>query len=260
MTIKHERLSDSVEIYNADCIDVFPLLENVDLQITSPPYFNIREYSQWSSYELYLKSMFDVINWCAKKAKPGRHVCWNVQSYIPDKINGERYHYPVSSDIIRLAYSSGLMLETTITWRKTNSQYQRMFGSYPYPPTIIYTPNVEDIHIFRKPGTAKCERSDSSKITKQEWSQWTLRVWDIAIDFRRMGHSAIFPEELPHRLIRLHSLVDDIVLDCFGGIFTTGVACIRNNRRFIGIEKNEDYYEIGKRRLLREISEVNKMF
>lgn len=242
--------SGDVTLYCGDCLDILPTLAagSVDLTITSPPYLNLRAYSKWETYVDYLKDMASALHQCARVARPGRHVCWNVQPYLPDRRDGERWHYPLSSDIIRLAYDAGMMLESTITWHKTNAVCQRMFGSYPFPPTIIYTPNTEDIHIFRKPGNAEYTKTPDSKLTKQEWADWTTHIWDMPISYNKQ-HAATFPLELPLRLMRLHSLVGDTVLDCFAGIATTSVACVQTGRKFIGIEIDAGYFAIARKRI-----------
>lgn len=234
-----------------DCKDMLATLDDasIDACITSPPYFNLRDYAQWDSYEAYLADMFTVITQIYRVLKPGRHLGWNIQAYLPSKIDGERWHLPLSADTIGLAYRTGFMLESTIIWNKTNGRTQRMFGSYPYPPSIIYTPTTEDIHIFRKPGKAAYDKTDKSKITLQEWKEWTKHIWDMPVDYTKHGHKATFPVQLPYRFIRLHSLVGDVVLDPFIGSGTTGIACAKCERSLLGIEKNEQYYKLAHGRI-----------
>jgi DNA modification methylase len=62
------------------------------------------------------------------------------------------------------------------------------------------------------------------------------------------GHSG-FPVELPETCILLSTKENDIVLDCFMGSGTTGVACVQNNRKYIGIELNAEYCEIARERI-----------
>lgn len=126
-----------------------------------------------------------------------------------------------------------------------------MFGSYPYPPTIILSGLTEDIIIFRKlRGKYKIDRSkkEESKLVLKEWGEWALDFWQISTA-RSKNHPAIFPEEIPHRLIKLHSFVGDTVLDPFAGSGTTGKAARKLNRNYILIEKDEDYYNLIGREL-----------
>lgn len=249
------------EIFNTDCLQGMKKLESdsVDLTVTSPPYWNRKDYSFWEEYKDYLVSVELWFEQLQRITKSGRHVCWNIQPYLPHKINGERYHIPLSADTIKIAYRYGFMLERTVIWNKTNATCQRMFGSYPYPPTIIYTPKIEDIHIFRKLGRADLRnKNEESKISLSEWSEWTLPIWDMPIGMdnkinnRKNGkkhHSATFPEELPKRCIRLHSFVGDVVLDPFLGTGTTAKVANDLGRKFIGFELSQEYFEIAKQRL-----------
>lgn len=238
------------QIIHGDCLEVMAGMAagSVDVVVTSPPYYNLRQYAQWSSYDVHLSAVDKWFAEMSRVIKKGRHVCWNIQPLVPDKIDGERYHLPLSADTISIAYRHCFMLEHTVIWRKTNAVCQRMFGSYPYPPTIIYTPNTEDIHIFRRNGKANLSgKSDESRLSLSEWDKWTLPIWDMPIGYSR-EHPATFPVELPMRCIRLHSFIGDTVLDPFCGSGTTGVACIQTGRNFIGIELDEGYAQIAERR------------
>jgi len=67
-----------------------------------------------------------------------------------------------------------------------------------------------------------------------------------------VGHPAPFPVELPKRCIKLFSFVEDTILDPFLGSGSTLVACSQTGRRGIGIEIDQGYCEIAKRRILKE--------
>lgn len=75
---------------------------------------------------------------------------------------------------------------------------------------------------------------------------------------RRIGHPAPFPVELPRRCIKLFSFVGDTVLDPFLGSGSTLIACILTNRRGIGIEIDNNYCELAKRRLINE-GQINQL-
>ena len=62
-------------------------------------------------------------------------------------------------------------------------------------------------------------------------------------------HPTEKPIELLKRLIEIHSNKGSVVLDCFGGSFSTGLACMELAREFIGIELDNNYFEIAKERL-----------
>lgn len=97
---------------------------------------------------------------------------------------------------------------------------------------------------------------EASKLTNEEWKEWTKTVWSIA-NISDSIHPAVFPPEIPYRLIRMFSFVGETVLDPFSGMATTGKVAIENNRSYIGYETNEVYYKESIRRLNEFVSEEN---
>ena len=233
-----------------DCIKEMQELapESIDLIVSSPPYYNLKDYSMWNKYEDYLLDMAKCFKEFDRILNKGRHVCWNIQDNIPEPSKNHRHYYALMPDTIKIAQGFGFEWERNIIWEKHHAT-QVMFGSYPYPPNMIYSCTTESICIFRKPGkTDLTNKTEKSKVDRKEWNVYKNNVWTIK-PISNPNHPAPFPKELPIRLIKMHSFVNDIVLDPFGGIFTTGVACKEFHRRFIGIEKNKDYFEIGKKGL-----------
>ena len=95
------------------------------------------------------------------------------------------------------------------------------------------------------------EIKEKSKITKDEGRQFTLTVWQIA-NIKHSEHPAIFPEEIPHRLIKMFSFIKETVLDPFTGIGTTGKVALKLNRKAICVEQNEEYLKILENDLKKE--------
>ena len=81
---------------------------------------------------------------------------------------------------------------------------------------------------------------EKSRITKEEWREYTKTVWTIA-NTRRDDHPAVFPDEIPHRLIKLFSFYGETVLDPFAGTGTTARAAIPLGRRAACIDQNGNY-------------------
>jgi DNA modification methylase len=97
----------------------------------------------------------------------------------------------------------------------------------------------EHLLFFWKPGSTTVDRS---RLTPREWAEWGSRaVWYIPSVRANDDHEAKFPLELPRRIIRMLTAPDDLVLDCFAGSGTTGVAAAAEKRQFIGIELHEKY-------------------
>ena len=95
---------------------------------------------------------------------------------------------------------------------------------------------------------------DKNKITvgAKEFQRNSLALWRFPPETQMMklyGHPAVFPEELPRRLIQQLTYADDIVLDPFLGSGTTCVAAKKLKRKYIGIEMSKKYYETSLKRL-----------
>ena len=73
-------------------------------------------------------------------------------------------------------------------------------------------------------------------------------IWSYNLSGRH-EHPAVFPEQLANDHIVSWSNEGDTVLDCFMGSGTTGKMALLNNRKFIGIEKDAEYFEIAKKRI-----------
>jgi site-specific DNA-methyltransferase (adenine-specific) len=105
----------------------------------------------------------------------------------------------------------------------------------------------EDLYVFWKPGQQVIDRK---KIQSNDWKEWGSRaVWYIRSVRANDDHEAKFPLELASRVVRLYTDEGDIVLDPFMGSGTTGVACVKTGRRFIGIEVDAQHYETASKRI-----------
>lgn len=84
---------------------------------------------------------------------------------------------------------------------------------------------------------------EASKLSKDEWREYTMTVWQIA-NVSDPDHPAVFPIEIPRRLIKLFSFVGEPVLDPFAGTGTTALAALELGRKAICIEQNPAYVDI----------------
>lgn len=103
----------------------------------------------------------------------------------------------------------------------------------------------EYLYVFWRPGVTVIDRA---KLTKKEWIDWGSRaVWYIPSVRANHEHEAMFPLELPRRLIRLLTREGDLVLDCFVGSGTTAVAAITEGRHYLGIDRVPRYVASARR-------------
>lgn len=245
--------------------------ESVQLIITSPPYFNIKDYSKdgyqnikhsqikeedigsLSSFEVYINSLLVVWRECERVLKKNGKLCINVP-LMPMLKSHMNTHY--NRDILDIQSSiqnsilSGthLYLLDLYIWNRINSSKRLMFGSYPYPRNFYAQNTIEFITVYVKDGIP--ERSNKgdkelSKLTEKEWTTFTKQIWDIPIpnknDIAYGKHSAIMPEEIPYRCIKMFSCVNDLVLDPFTGSGTTLRVAKSLHRHYVGYELYENY-------------------
>lgn len=98
-----------------------------------------------------------------------------------------------------------------------------------------------------------------SVVTKDEWREYTKTVWSIA-NVSHAKHPAVFPLEIPHRLIKLFSFWGETVLDPFGGTGATAVAALRLGRDAICIDQNADYVKVARQRVKAEAGNSDSQF
>lgn len=233
-----------------DCLEMIKNIpdDSVDLIITSPPYNVGIEYNSNDDnleYESYLNWLKEIFGQAYSKLKNGGRICVNVA--MESNKSGKKY---LSNDISNMLEDIGYLRNSTIIWDKQNLSKRTAWGSWKSPscPNII---NPLEVIIVCSKGTRK-KTGDKSKIdiTKEEFIEYSLGVWKFGSESaKRVKHPAPFPVELPYRCLKMFSYVGDVVLDPFMGSGTTGVACKKLDRDFIGIELDKTYYDIAKERI-----------
>lgn len=228
---------------------------DVDLIVTSPPYYNAKEYIQWDSLDAYSKDMRDVMHECIRVLKPGRKFCLNI-SDIPTKGDSGVKWLPLGSTLLKEAEKVGFELADRIFWFKTPVKGFN-YGSLPFPPSPLICDSIEYLYVLRKPGKSvyshiSQEQKHASKLSREEYMEYTKQIWSIPrvrINDNLEGHIAPFPLELPLRCIKLYSFVQDTVLDPFAGSGTTTIAAAKLKRNSIMYEIKKEYIELFKNRV-----------
>jgi DNA modification methylase len=223
---------------------------SIDLVITSPPYNFGQSYAQdphddTHEWNEYFEKLLGVWKECERVVKPGGRIAVNIQPLFSDYI-------PTHHIISRQLAGLGLLWRAEILWEKNN--YNAKFtawGSWKSPsmPYIKYT--WEYIEIFDKQSHKKPGRKEDIDITADEFKEWVKGRWSFPPETRMKDHDhpAMFPEELPRRLMKLFSYKHDIVLDPFNGAGTTSLVAWNLGRRFIGIDVSEQYSAQAMKRL-----------
>jgi DNA modification methylase len=236
--------------------------ESVHLVITSPPYWHIKDYGVpnqigygQSLYE-YLYDLSRVWRECWRVLKPGRRLCINIgDQFARAVVYGQYKVIPLHAEIIAQCETIGFDYLGAIIWQKKTTMRPSggavVMGSFPYPPNGIVELDYEHILLFRKPGKLEpldSEAREASALSRDEWKIYFSGHWYFAGE-RQSLHEAMFPIELPRRLIRMFSLVGETVLDPFVGSGTTIKAALELGRNAIGYEVQPAYIPIIREKL-----------
>lgn len=244
---------------NGDCLKELKKMpdESVDLIITSPPYHNLRVYSNdpsdlsnCESYEEYYYLLGLVITECSRVLKAGGKFCMQFEDYnYTLGRDNRRGKESLTGDINKIMLDRGFCLWSEICWEKYTPQRAMISdGSLWYRnlkirDTIIAA-NFGFVYIYKKSTTGEMEKVSGADITLAEWADWASGVWKIPnSSVGGAKHMTPYAYELCRRLIKLYSVPGDTVLDPFGGSGTTNRAAIENGRNAIGIELNADFYK-----------------
>ncbi len=233
--------------------------ESIGLVVTSPPYWNIKDYGitgqigYGQTLHEYLKDLYRVWKECFRALMPGRRLCVNIGDQFARSIIYGRYKViPLHAEIISQCEDIGFDYMGSIIWQKKTTMNTTggatVMGSYPYPPNGIIEIDYEFILIFKKPGNGNAipnEIKKESILTKEEWKSYFTGHWNFG-GAKQIGHEAMFPEELPLRLIKMFTFVGETVLDPFLGSGTTMKAAYMLKRNAIGYEINNDFLKIIK--------------
>ena len=136
-------------------------------------------------------------------------------------------------------------------WQRKNATKKLMFGSYPYPSNFYAQNTCEFITVYvkdGKPTPVSKTIKEQSALTQDEWIEYTKQIWELPIpnknDIAFGIHSAIMPEEIARRCVRLYSFKEGVVLDPFTGSGTTLKVACEEGRHYVGFELYDTYKDI----------------
>jgi site-specific DNA-methyltransferase (cytosine-N4-specific) len=249
--------------------------ESVHLVVTSPPYFNIKDYSKdghqqishsrrnsaqlgdMGTFEQFLGELASVWRECERALAPNGKLVINSPLVPMTKAqlttHENRHIYDLNSGIQETILKSipNLFLLDTYIWNRTNPSKRLMFGSYPHPTNFYAQNTIEFVTVYVKGGNPRRVAPQTrrlSALTQSEWIDYTKQVWDLPIpnksDSAFGKHTALMPEAIVERCVRLFSFVGDIVLDPFAGSGTTLKVAKQLGRRFVGYELVASYQGI----------------
>ncbi len=237
--------------------------KSVQLVITSPPYWQLKDYGTkdqigyHEDYETYINNLNLVWKECYRVLDNGCRLCVNIGDQFARAVYYGRYKViPIRTEIIKFCESIGFDYMGAIIWQKQTTTNTTggasLMGSFPTPRNGILSIDYEFILIFKKLGTplkkVSKEIKEQSKLTTEEWKEYFSGHWNFG-GARQDGHIAMFPEELPKRLIKMFAFKGETVLDPFMGSGTTCLSARNLDRNSIGYEINPEFIEIAKQKL-----------
>lgn len=247
--------------------------KSVQLIITSPPYWQLKDYGNSNqigfdnSYEEYINNLNLVWMECERVLSEGCKLCINIGDQFARSVYYGRYKVvPIRTEIIRFCETLKMDYMGAIIWQKATTMNTSgggaVMGSFPYPRNGILKIDYEFILIFKKLGKApkpSLEQKQNSIMTKEEWNQYFSSHWNFS-GVKQSEHIAMFPEELPKRLIKMFSFIGETIFDPFAGSGTTSLAAKNLGRNSIGYEINKEFEPVIKEKLSNNRLNLNEEY
>ena len=238
----NERTNERYTLIHGDCLSEMKKLHGVaDVVFTSPPYNDSgktesdKENKRHFKYE-YAENREDWFEWqcecideMLKVAK--RQVLYNVQPILNNK-----------KDVYRIIGKYADVIDQILIWYKPNAQPQH----YPHRIANCY----EMVLVMR--GNA----FDKLYINSNGYKNVIIKNINSNHVYSDK-HRALMSSNFCDEIISEFTLPTDTVLDCFMGLATTGISCLKFNRKFIGIEIHEPYFDIARKRMEQEASQMS---
>jgi DNA modification methylase len=256
-------------ILSGDCLNTLRTLPNgfAKLIITSPPYNIGKAYEKATELGEYLNALSPIIDQLVRVLSPRGSLCWQVGNYVED---GEVF--PLDIFYYKVFKSHNFKLRNRIIWHFEHGLHasKRFSGRYEtllwFTKGDTYTFNLDPVRIPSKyPGKThfKGEKrgqpsgnplgknpSDIWHIVLQDWETALWNIPNVKANHpEKTIHPCQFPIELVERCVLALTNEGDWVLDPFSGVGSALLAALKNKRRAIGCEKEEEYVQIAKQRI-----------
>jgi DNA modification methylase len=250
-------------IINSCCIKGLTDMKNdnkkIHLTITSPPYYNVKDYVSYTDYKEYLNTLKNVFTLIYEITEDGRMCCVNLSNILiqRENRNSESSRIPLAFHFVPLMEEIGWKFIEDIIWVKPEgSAKNRNGGFYQHRQPVAYKPNIinEYIFIFQKPSKFLIDKivrgydAITSLNSKVNDGYERTNVWKINPE-TKSKHPAPYPELLVANLIKYYSFCGDLILDPFVGSGTTLISAFKLNRKSIGFEIHKDYITIFENRI-----------
>lgn len=242
--------------------------DSIHLSFTSPPYYNARDYSIYSSYTEYLNFLETVFIQVHRVTKEGRFFVLNTSPVIVLRV-GRKYssrRYAVPFDLhARLTQMGWDFIDDIIIWAKPEKSAKNRISNFNQnrkPLTYKANSCTENVMVYRKKSRRLIDwnlrQYDSDVLTSSLVDDHFERsnIWQIAPKSSKL-HTAIFPEQLCKQVIKLYSFVGDLIFDPFAGSGTLGIVAKQLQQYYLLTELCKEYADVIENRLgLPEINSI----
>ena len=246
--LKLDFKDNKIKIILGESCEVLDSIKNpINNMVTSPPYYNAREYSQWKNLFNYLSDMYNINLKANSSLIDGGVFFYNIgdifdnENVIIKSKMGEK-RIPLGAYTILLFEKAGFEILDNIIWYKGEPQSNRHKNDGNYTPYYQRPANCyEHMFIFKKKGKLILNKEISKINIKNNIIKFTP-VFKIGKGGEnRYGHTAPFPKMIPLLSVDTFTNEKDIVLDPFSGSGTTPIVANLNKRNGVGIELNKEY-------------------
>lgn len=237
------------EVHQGDARDLLPQMpeESAHLVVTSPPYnleVDYGEYDDNLSQKEYREMIFEVFSECYRVLKRGGRLAVVVG------IEGGTPCFDTPGVVKTVIGKTRFQLREKYVWKKGPSESSSAWGSWRSASNPSQIQNHEEILVFYK-GTPAREDKKGHTMNKEEFMESIKSVWEVKASGRE-EHPAAYTPEIPRRLIKLYSFPDDVVIDPFMGVGTTGVVAERQRRRWVGMDLDPKYVNLSEERIQKD--------
>ena len=223
-----------------------------DRAVTSPPYYNAREYSQWPNLYCYLYDMLQIHRQVYRTLKPGAIYAFNVFDYFDNEriitfsAMGNR-RLALSALFVDLFRRIGFKLYGNVTWDKGDIEGKRSYNAGNFSPFYQAPFNCwEHVLLFQKPTVPGSQATSASTVSCNNKVLRIKPVYKMVRGVNVHGHTAPFPIELPASVLS-ETPQGSSVLDPFAGSGTTARAALSSGLWAVLVELNPEYCMLAER-------------
>ncbi|MGK7918849.1 MAG: site-specific DNA-methyltransferase [Trichodesmium sp.] len=256
-------------LYPGDAADFIKTIpdNSVALIITSPPYNIGKNYEQKIALEEYLETQEKLLTQMYRILREDGSICWQVGNFIQ---KGEVF--PLDIFYYQIFKKLNMYLRNRIIWHYGHGLHaqKRFSGRYEtilwFSKSENYIFNLDPVRVPAKyPGKRHYKGAKKGQLSGNKkgknpsdvWEilvkDWEAGIWDIpnvkSNHPEKTTHPCQYPVELVERCVLALTNENDFVFDPYAGTGTSLIAAIKNNRKAMGSEKENDYIEIARNRI-----------